>query len=198
MKNLVIVLLALSWLPVFSQNPQRYGQGIGIRIGTPVGISYKKYIGRHNSAEVIVGGASPLWNGLYYRNSFGEYSNYDNYRYLSHKVESTAYVQGRYLAHFDLPIEGMEGMLEWYWGLGAVMKIAKLEYTYNDPTALPPTRSDVRTDFDFGPEGIIGSEYHFEDVPITLFLEGSLMLELFDRIGAARPFAGVGVRYNFR
>jgi hypothetical protein len=55
---------------------------------------------------------------------------------------------------------------------------------------------DERTDFDFGPEGIFGAEYTFEDVPVTLFAETSLQLELVDRL-TLRLFAGTGARFNF-
>ena len=55
---------------------------------------------------------------------------------------------------------------------------------------------NIYNDIDIGPEGMIGMEYTFEDVPITVFGEVSLMLELVDRV-TLRPFTGVGARYRF-
>jgi len=173
-------------------------QGIGIRLGDPVGITYKKYLPRHHAVELGIGGASPQWHRNYYQNSFDEYSKYDNYRYVGHTVESTIYLQARYLFDYNIPVEGMEGKLDWYWGVGGMLKIAKIKYRYRDLESNTPTLSDVRTDIDLGPEGILGMEYLFEDIPLTVFGEASALIELLDRPGAVRVFGGLGLRYNFQ
>ena len=173
-------------------------QGIGLRLGDPMGITYKNYLNKTRSVEFILGSASRNWHGGYYLNSFESYSQYDNYRYISHEVLSTLYLQARYLLNYDIQIDGMVGRLDWYWGVGAMLKSARVRYTYRgDLTSsfIPPP--DTKTDIDLGPEGIIGLEYKFQDVPVSVFGETSLMIELADRPGALRVFGGVGVRYNF-
>jgi len=172
-------------------------QGIGLRLGDPVGLTYKKYLPRNHAFEFGIGGASPQWHRTYYQNSFDEYSQYDNYRYIGHTVESTVYLQARYLFHYNIPVEGMEGKLDWYWGAGGMLKIAKIKYKYQDLENNPATRTDVKTDIDIGPEGILGLEYFFEDIPLTVFGEASLLVELADRPGSVRAFGGLGLRYMF-
>ena len=199
MRIQLLMLFMLVFAAAHAQRPQKpWNQGIGLRIGAPLGITYKKYIGKLRAAELNVGSASPFWNRAYYENSFSDYSQFDSYRYLSHDVESTFYLQGRYLSHYNIPVEGIEGNLNWYWGAGGLLKLAKVNYRYNDPTLIPSIQTDVRTDFDFGPEVILGMEYHLEDLPFSAFGEGSLALEVLDRPGSVRTFGALGIRYNFR
>lgn len=184
------VLLSLLFFSAYSQD-----RGIGIRLGNPMGISYKKYLPRHKAVELGIGTGYSSWYPHYYENSFNDFDRYEGYDYISHDVRSSIYLQGRYLLHNDIHIEGMMGKLEWYWGIGGLMKFAQIDYRYRDV-------GDVvvrgrRTDIDIGPEGILGMEYTFEQVPLTIFGEFSLMIEIVDRPAALRGFSGVGVRYNF-
>jgi hypothetical protein len=189
------VLLVFLFVGYFSLAQK---QGIGLRLGDPVGITYKKYLPRNHAFELGIGGASPQWHRTYYQNSFDEYSKYDNYRYVGHTVESTVYLQARYLFHYDIPVEGMQGKLDWYWGAGAMLKLAKIKYRYKDAENGPATFTDIKTDIDIGPEGILGMEYFFDDIPLSVFGEASLLVELADRPGAVRVFGGVGLRYIFK
>jgi hypothetical protein len=159
-----------------------------------MGITYKKYLPQNRAIEFGLGTLTSGWYSQYYENSFSRYKRYDGYRYLSHNVSSTVYLQGRYLFHTDIHIEGMMGELDWYWGLGGMLKFANVDYRYRNENE--EIVRDTRTDIDLGPEGILGMEYTFEDVPITLFGEFSLMMEFADRL-AFRGFSGVGARYNF-
>lgn len=190
----IIVLLALS-----AEAQRKYPnlQGIGLRLGSPNGVTYKKYVSKWNALEFIVGTVPRDWNRTYYQNQFNAWGKYDNYIYLSHTVESVVYLQGRYLMHFNVPLEGTTGRLNWYWGIGGMAKIARVQYHYADLEASPTSQFTNVTDLDIGPEGIIGAEYTVEDIPMAIFAETSLMIELIDRPGAARMFGGIGVRYNF-
>ena len=76
-----------------------------------------------------------------------------------------------------------------------MLKLASIEYRYIDPQG--PDETQMVTDIDIGPEGIIGMEYTFDDLPLTIFGDISLMIEILDRPGIPRGFSGVGVRYNF-
>jgi hypothetical protein len=146
--------------------------------------------------EFIFATAPGAWNKNYYKNSFKDFDKYETDSYRSHNVESTVYFQGRYLFDYNIPIEGMVGKLDWYWGAGAMLKFAKVNYKYQpgDATAI---LHDSRTDIDFGPEGIAGMEYTFDDIPLTLFGEVSVLLELADRPLTFRAFAAAGARFNF-
>ena len=191
MKEIVaLVCLLVCFLPSFSQD-----RGIGLRVGAPMGITYKKYLPKNRAVEIGLGTLTSGWYGQYYENSFWDYKRYNGYRYVSHNVNSTVYLQGRYLFHYDIHIEGMMGKLDWYWGPGVMLKIASIDYRYRLDNG--ETRRHTQTDVDLGPEGILGMEYTFEDVPITLFGEFSLMMEFADRPLAFRGFSGFGARYNF-
>lgn len=170
---------------------------IGLRLGDPMAVTYKNYLSKTQSVEFILGSAPTNWHWGYYQNSFEHYSQFDNERYISHEVLSTLYLQGRYLLNYDIQIDGMIGKLDWYWGLGALLKVANVRYTFQDFSGNLPVESETKYDIDLGPEGIIGLEYKFEDVPISVFGETSLVIELLDRPGAIRVFGAAGVRYNF-
>jgi hypothetical protein len=191
---IIVLMLAAVGGNVFAQQSSN---GIGLRIGEPMGITYKKYLPGHRAWEFGLGTASKSWGKNYYENSFDHYSDYDDYDYRSHNVKSVLYLQGRYLLHYPIPIEGLIGKLDWYWGIGAVLKSASIEYRFQEEVAPFDDQRDTRTDIDFGPEGIAGMEYTFEDVPITIFGEISLLLEFVNRPVALRAFGGTGVRYNF-
>jgi hypothetical protein len=193
MRALIIMLmLAAGAVNVFAQD-----QGIGLRIGNPIGIVYKRYLPNDRAIEFGIGTSGAGWNSNYYEKSFKHYRRYDKYDYRSHTVSTSLYLQGRYLFQYNIPIEGMVGALDWYWGIGAVLKIAQVNFTYQNEAVPPDIISDTRADIDFGPEGIAGMEYTFEDIPLTVFGEVSLMLEFADRPLTFRTFAAVGARFNF-
>jgi hypothetical protein len=169
-------------------------RGIGIRLGAPMGITYKKYLPRNKAVEFGIGTLTNGWYDNYYEKSFHDFDQFEGYDYESHRVRSAVYLQGRYLLHNEIQIEGMMGKLDWYWGIGGVAKFGSVEYRYRLNGI---AGREIRTDFDFGPEGILGMEYTFEDVPLTIFGELSLMIEILDRPGILRGLSGVGVRYNF-
>jgi hypothetical protein len=172
-------------------------QSIGIRLGDPTGVTYKKYLNRSSAVEFGLGTAATGWNHNYYVKSFHNKKGYNGNIYNSHSVSNIIYLQGRYLLNYPVPVQGVEGKFDWYWGGGAVLKLARVQYYYQNEAPPYNTLIDERTDIDFGPEGIVGAEYKFEDLPFTLFAEVSLMLEIADRPGAFRGFIGTGARYNF-
>jgi hypothetical protein len=184
-----IVVLCVISVSSYAQN-----RGIGLRLGNPYGITYKKYLPRDKAVEFGIGSGYSNWYPHYYENSFRDLDRYEGYEYVSHHVNAPLYLQGRYLLQQDIDIEGMMGKLQWYWGIGGLMKIARVDYTVKKIDVVT-TRS--QTDIDIGPEGILGMEYTFEDVPLTIFGEFSLFIEIVDRPAALRGMSGVGVRYNF-
>jgi hypothetical protein len=191
MKKSLLLFFVLFYISASAQH-----QGIGLRVGDPSGITYKRYLPNSlHALEFALGSTQPGRNQSYYQNSFDEYDKFDNMIYQSHSVESTLYLQGRYLKQYPFPIEGVEGSFEWYWGIGALFKIAKVNYRYRDTDA--NFYRDVVTDVDFGPEIPLGMEYTFQDVPLTVFSELSIVIELTDRPGILLLKGAVGIRYNF-
>jgi hypothetical protein len=187
---LICGLLTFSTLCAFAQD-----RGIGLRLGVPSGITFKKYLPRNKAAEFIIGSVPGGWHHYYYENSFSQFDRFEGYRYRSHRINNALFLQGRYLLDDNIHIEGMIGKLDWYWGVGGLVKFASVTYYYRDEAG-----DDFRkrySDVDIGPEGIIGLEYTFEDLPLTVFGEVSLMLEFADRFGTFRGLSGLGMRYNF-
>ena len=191
MRSVMVILFLATTVGALAQK-----QSIGLRIGNPLGLTYKRYLPNDRALEFGIGTAPATWNRNYYKNSFSDFDRYDDFTYLSHTVNSTVYLQGRYLLQYDIPVEGMVGKLGWYWGAGALLKFATVRYNYQMGDA-PANLYDNRTDIDFGPEGIAGMEYTFDDIPLTVFGEVSLLLEFADRPFTFRSFAAAGARFNF-
>lgn len=184
-----ILVLAFVSFGAYAQN-----QGIGLRLGEPLGITYKRYLPNNKAIEFGLGTQPRGWNTSYYRNSFED--RYDDLDFRSHKVKSAVYLQARYLLHNNINTQGIEGKLDWYWGVGAVLKSAKVEYRYRQELTPFAEGKRSRTDIDFGPEIIGGLEYTFQDIPLSVFGELSLMVEIVDR-QTIRGLGGLGLRYNF-
>ncbi|MEL7001701.1 MAG: hypothetical protein AAFN93_03095 [Bacteroidota bacterium] len=187
---LVFGLILLS----ISTYAQRYDQGIGIRVGDPLALTYKTYGSRNTALEFTVGSTSRNRHGSYYRDAFDRVGDFDNFRYSNHNVKYTLALQGRYLVHYAFPAN-VEGRLDWYWGVGAQVRVSSLDYSFFDESDI--LRTDRRTNFDFGPEGILGVEYELQDYPIVGFSEVSIMGEIVDQPLRLRIFGAIGVRYAF-
>lgn len=172
-------------------------RSIGLRLGYPLGVTYKGYIQSNHAIELIAGTAASGWNTHYYEKSFNKYNDFEDFVYMSHHVRSTLFLQGRYQFQYNILVDGMEGKLDWFWGAGAMLKFASVQYHYSANE--PPNNSyyETVTDVDFGPEFMAGMEYTFEDAPITVFSEVSIMIELANRPMVLRAFLGIGGRFRF-
>lgn len=175
---------------------QYYNQGIGLRIGDPLGISYKAYLQNSSAVEFVVGTTSRNRHNTYYKETFKHRDKYEDYTYFDHDVRFTLALMGRYLRHESFPAN-VEGRLDWYYGGGAQLRISNVEYSYFKNNQTSMTSTDELTNVDFGPEGILGVEYELQDYPVVGFAEVSLFMELVDRPLIFRAFGAVGVRYAF-
>ncbi|HYG02400.1 MAG TPA: hypothetical protein VD927_08130 [Chryseosolibacter sp.] len=169
-------------------------QGIGVRIGDPIGATYKRYFGM-KAVEFGLGSTSRGLHHAYYRNSFRNHDRFNDLGYKSHNVASTLYLQAKYLIHNEIYVQGLDDRWDWYWGIGAMVKFATVDYRVDDNANHSRTEETFH-DVDLGPEGILGMEYTFSDVPISVFADVSLMLEIVNRV-TLRPFGGAGARFNF-
>jgi len=186
----VVGLFGLS----FHATGQVRDQGIGMRIGDPFGVTYKSYFDNQAALEFTLGTTSSNRFDHYYRNLFDHKNKFDGYAYIDHKVNYTLATQGRILFHESFPAR-VEGRLDWYWGFGYHFRLSGVEYSYFDQNNI--IRTADHTNLDLGPEGILGVEYEFLDLPIVGFSEVSLMGELIDNPFRFRFFGAVGVRYAF-
>jgi hypothetical protein len=169
--------------------------GIGIRLGEPMAVTFKRYLPENKALEFMLGTAPNSFADTYYKKSFKR--KYDDLSYVDHRVSGVLYVQGRYQFHYQIPTEGLEGKLDWYWGLGATFKTAKVEYVYKD---LAISSKEIyyfhKTDIDLGPEVMAGLEFTLQNIPLAVFGEMSTFFELTNR-PAMRVLGGIGARFNF-
>jgi len=173
---------------------QTYDQGIGVRIGDPFGITYKSYFNNKAAIEFTLGTTSANRHGSYHKRSFNNRNKFDSYRYVDHLVDYTVAIQGRVVWHESFPAN-VEGRLDWYWGIGGHLRYSDIDYSFFDQLDILRRESD--TNFDIGPEGILGMEYEFLDYPIVGFGEVSLMGEIIDNPLRFRLFGAIGIRYAF-
>ncbi|MCE2734506.1 MAG: hypothetical protein O9302_04655 [Cyclobacteriaceae bacterium] len=172
-------------------------QSIGLRVGNPTGFTYKKYLANSTGAiEAGFGTVSAEQSARYYRKSFKDYSSFANQNYVSHTVNSTLVLQGRYLFQYPWELSGA-GKYEWYWGLGGLLKLANVTYTHSENSGNSLLRTTKKNDIDLGIEIPLGMEYTFEDAPITLFGEVGPFIELTNRTGVMQVKGALGIRYNF-
>ena len=91
-----------------------------------------------------------------------------------------------------------QGYLLGYGGVGAQFRTTQVNYTYNlGAGESGGTFNEQRSNVDFGPEAFVGGEYYFDELPISVFAEVGLFLELLDRVGHIKGQGGIGVRYLF-
>jgi hypothetical protein len=174
---------------------QRKENQISLRVGEPMGVGYKRFFTGGNAIEFLVGTATKQASESYYRDSFQHYIEGDVFEYKGHEVENILYLQARYLFQRSIPWEAVPGSFEWYWGAGVLYKQADLIYIFNVDT-FDDLKATFR-DIDVGPEAILGLDYSFKEIPLTIYSELDVLVEVTDRPGSFRGFMVVGLRYNF-
>ncbi|WPP52885.1 hypothetical protein [Catalinimonas niigatensis] len=174
-----------------------YQWGIGLRVGDPTGLSVKRFLGSR-ALELNVGRT-----GLMGFNAQREFNNdryFDDYVYLDSRFRSAISVQLHYLAFKQIPIDGPDHFA-WYIGLGGQLRSTSVDYRYRYWAG--PNNNDRRerwesvTDVDFGADFIGGLDYSFRDVPLSLFADLTLFVELLDDPLFLRLQGGGGIRFNF-
>lgn len=192
-----ITLFALFIMPLFGIAQEHQ---IGLRLGEPSSITYKTYLDEHFSVEGMIGRGSPN-STPYYRRAFENNKPLSSAVYSGHSVSDAFSLNARIAYNEDISSEFdiSEGTLLAYVGAGAQLRSARVDYAYFTPSSgdLPLMRVESRTNIDIGPEGYIGSEYIFQDLPLSIFAEVGLFLELLDRPGHIKLQGGLGARYLF-
>lgn len=132
-------------------NAQSSGPGLGIIVGEPTGISFKYWTGSTTAFD-----AALAW-------SFTD--------------EGAFHIHGDYLFHNMRLISVPDGMLPFYYGIGARIKTAN--------------------DTKFGIRVPLGLAYLFQSAPIDIFLEIVPILDLTPKTNFAIN-AALGARYFFK
>jgi hypothetical protein len=185
-----------------------FGQhfGVGFRFGDPSGITVKMYQEKYNY-EMNFGRTHIYYGAGWYQNQFDPWYKAQNFKY-----KEVSYVQ--YDASFPLALQahrlhqkklkniGEKSFynLDWYYGYGIQIGFQRYVYEYRYKVLSTDPWKQVRTsvtDFNFGPEGVIGLEYKFPKQPLTASLDISLFVEALDN-----PFrfwwqSGLGIKYHF-
>jgi hypothetical protein len=197
--------LLISFLAISTILPaQRKKNQIGMRIGDPIGVTFKTFRNEKTAFEFILATAGENWNRSYHEESFIHeyYEDVPDVEYQSSTQKNVLYVQARYLSHSQIIWAEIPGTWEWFWGIGIVAKTAELKYQYNQYAVIDDKyytyelESKVR-DYDVGPEGVVGVQYSFKDLPLTIGYEFSLLTEFYDRAPAFRGLTGLVFRYSF-
>ena len=179
-------------------------KGIGVRLGDPSGVTFKTYNG-DKALEFSIGRTRLLSGKGYYNDHFFKWysdatTGYANYRYVGTERSTPLGMHVHYLIHTDWFASDFDG-LQWYYGFGGQFRIQSFTHNYvykleNDPNWYDGG-SDKITDIDLGGDAVIGAEYEFEDVPIRVFTDLTLFMEIVDN-----PFyfwiqGAIGGRYMF-
>ena len=174
--------------------------GIGIRGGDPSGLTVKKY--NDNTAWEFNIGRTAYWGRFSYYDAFYSYRAYEGYRLVEirdYHVYRALGIQLRHLWQKDLNIDGLSG-LQWYYGLGGQIKTLSVGYRYKYEDQWGKKYDNIYTTANFinlGVDGILGLEYTFEEIPISVFTDVNLFLEIFRNTFNYHPQGGLGIRYNF-
>ncbi|UCS95099.1 hypothetical protein KZP23_08835 [Echinicola marina] len=190
-----LLLLVIFSLPVMAFAQE---QSIGLRLGEPLSITYKTFIEEKISLEAMIGRGSSN-SSSYYRRVFDNNKPAPGSFYVNHSSGGGLSLNGRVAYHEDVTSEFdiTEGKLLAYGGAGLQLRSVGVEYAYYETPDADILRYESRNNVDFGPEVFGGGEYYLEELPITVFAEIGLMMEIVDRPGHIKLQGGLGVRYLF-
>ncbi|WP_215225160.1 hypothetical protein [Echinicola shivajiensis] len=190
-----LLLLVIFSLPVMAFAQE---QSIGLRLGEPLSITYKTFIEEKISLEAMIGRGSSN-SSSYYRRVFDNNKPAPGSFYVNHSSGGGLSLNGRVAYHEDVTSEFdiTEGKLLAYGGAGLQLRSMSVEYAYYETPDANILRYENRNNVDFGPEVFGGGEYYLEELPITVFAEIGLMMEIVDRPGHIKMQGGLGVRYLF-
>lgn len=200
MKYLLLTLCLLGVIPAFGQH-----WGLGLRVGDPTGISAKRYMAR-SALEINLGRTHSWYHPHWHRDHFHDWYKgrgyaYDDYGYTGYRAAVPLSLQVHYL--FRQTSFGKKSVsgLEWYWGLGGQFRNRTYYYNYRykvpgDPSWHYVTDERVN-DLDLGVDGVIGIEYTFKEVPLSIAADITLFMEIADDPFIFWPQSGLAIRYNF-
>jgi len=190
-----LLFLVIFSLPVLAYAQE---QSIGLRIGEPLSVTYKTFIEDKISFEAMIGRGSSN-SGAYYRKAFDSNKPAPGAFYLNHSASGGISLNGRLAYHEDVTAEFdiTEGTFLAYAGAGLQLRSVGVDYAYQQSVDMNTVMYENRKNIDFGLEIFGGGEYLFEDLPVSVFAELGLYLEIADRPGHVKLQGGIGGRYFF-
>lgn len=175
---------------------QAFGQkgkwGAGVRLGDPTGVSLKKY-GKTN-LEFNIGRSYYLYKYSYERAfyGYGKFKDRKVYYYRGYEaVRAPIAVQLHFMK--QKAIKDVKG-LDWYVGVGPQFRSERVRYVYDYYGRR--VVEDVN-EIDLGIDGVIGLEYNFDDMPLSIAADATLFMEIFNDPFFPWGQAGLAIRYNF-
>ncbi|HMJ69625.1 MAG TPA: hypothetical protein VK508_12040 [Cyclobacteriaceae bacterium] len=188
--------------PIFEQSQYPY-QGLGIKLGDPVALSYKYYPNKHWAFGADVGKVASGLYSKYYRKKFevdylpDTLQGEESIKQLSHRAITDWYLEAKFLYQWNA--ENISPGLQLYAGLGWQWRNTKLEYDYIYEDGLFETELGKfrRSRFTYGPSAIVGFEYSYFSLPLSAFIEIEWFTDALLDPGYNRFQGGVGLRYIF-
>jgi len=202
MKKIILLLFVFLSAGVFSQNT-----GIGFRLGDLSGLTLKKY-SSGRAFELSIGRTHFFIHDHWYYDHFDNWYKkkdlgYDEIEYINYFRETVPLgLQLHFLKQNTIEIATTEiGKLDWYLGFGAQFRYQSYTFDYRYKINGDPdwhyVVNDRVSDIDLGADGVIGLEYTFTEVPLSVFLDFTLFMEIVDDPFIFNGQGGIGVRYNF-
>ncbi len=200
MRNHIPTLTAICLLIPCTALCQNWG--VGFRLGDPSGLTVKKYWAGHGF-EVSFGRTHIFSGSNFYYDRYShwyddQHFNYKEHEFLGYQATVPLGLQLHYLVQKN--ISGATG-LDWYYGFGGQFRTQQYRYNYRYKAENGPewiTVYDERvTETDLGLDGVIGLEYKFKDAPVSLFMDGTLFMELIDEPFLFNTQFGLGARFRF-
>lgn len=200
MKKIYTILLLFSAATITAGD-----LGIGIRLGDPNGLTFKKYNG-NKAWELSVGRTYWIYGRGWYDKNFDKWYEhqkygYSEFQYIGYKSTFPVGMQLHYLIHKDMKKQKSEsGKVTWYYGIGGQLRFQNFYYNYRYKLNGDPNwyyANDVRvTNIDLGVDGVLGLEYTFKEAPVSIFIDGVLFVEIADAPFMMWGQGGFGVRVN--
>ena len=188
-----------------TQNTGNPSFGIGLRLGDPSGVSFKKYFSK-NALELSIG-RSYMFYGRprYYDRHFNRW--YEDHRHIHPRYKEVRYLGGErgYPVSFQLhyliqkKLKGLDN-LNWYWGIGAQLRYHRYYFDYEYKIEGVHGRfytSERISNLDVGIDIPVGLEYTLKEAPLSFFGDINLFMEVMDNPFVFWLQGGIGIRYNF-
>lgn len=200
MRSIIKLIVVASVLISTSASAQNWG--IGFRLGDPSGLTLKHYWS-NKALEVSVGRSQFFTGNSFYNKQYQRWYDrrgytYDKHEFLGYGTSVPISLQVHYL--IQNPLGNVNG-LNWYFGFGGQARVASYRFSYryklpNDNDWIYVNDERV-SNVDVGIDAVLGVEYTFPKAPVSLFVDGTVYMELFDDPFVFFLQPGTGVRFRF-
>jgi len=180
--------------------------GIGIRIGDFNGASIKYYLEDFGIClEANIGRS--FFSADKYEKRFDKYAKENDLEYIRYDSKRTT-EEGSFGYRIDIQKYGQIGNtphLYWYAGTGFQARRLKLNHNYSYELTTPNSSlSRINNDGvanvihnSYGIDFTIGGEYVFQEIPLSVFVDGLLFYEAFGLQSNMMAQFGLGARFQF-